>query len=524
MVIGTMPPASARHLRAPRLLARRLLVPLLALVVVLAAGCQAEVTVSVVVDDEPGTGTVQVEVWLDREAIDRLEGLEQLRLDDLEEAGWTIAEVAEGDDGSATLTGEKPFGSPGELADVLEEVSGPDGPYGQLGLRVDRRFAASEFRFEGVLDGSVGVDAFADPAVAAAIDGSPFGVDLAALETELGTPVGELVALGLEVELPGELQQVESDDASSGWETTLAASDPVPVLATSETSRVQSVVLAAAAVGFAVLFVLILIGWALVSWRRRRRRRRDARRAASTPRPISGPAAARSGDPDDTPVPPSRAEEPEPDGDGSEPSTPPPLELVVVGGPGVAFGVRDPVDDLVAFARAHGSMLEYPRIAEHYAQAELGRMSSAELWVAIGAEGDPAELDEEMLGQYQLAPGLREFVVRARERGYRVAYLGDGPTAWINHLRRSLVLGELIDPWVVSGTVGARTPEPAIFEALRRMASVEPASCLLIDDRLRVLEAAHSLGFGTAWFSPTGRATEAPGHSIIRGFADLLSS
>ena len=514
-----------------RFLARCLL---LCAAVAFLAACQAEVLVTVEVEDEPGAGLVTVEVWLDREVIDRLEGIEQLRIEDLRDAGWDLDEPVIGEDSSVSLSGQKPFATPSELGEVLDEISGSDGPYSRLGLRVDRSFARTDMVFEGVLDGTVGLETFSDTEVAAALDGRPFGVDLTEVEGELGAPVGSGIALGLEVALLGEVESNVAGDGSVRWETTLDATDPVPVLATSEQTRVESVVMAVAAAGFAALFVLVLVIWVLVLARRRRRRRRAARQAASTPRPIAGarepaPREPVPHDPDDTPVP---GEGPAPapvaageSVDGQEDAVgPPPLRLVVVGGPGAAFGVRDPVDDLVAFARAHGSMLEYPRIAEHYAQAELGRISTSELWVAIGAEGDPSALDEALLGQYQLAPGLREFVVRARDRGYQVAYLGDGPAAWVGHLRRSFVLGDLIDPWIVSGTVGVRTPEPAMFEALRRASGVDPASCLLIDERLRVLEAAHAMGYGTAWFSPTGRATEAPGHSIIRGFADLLSS
>jgi FMN phosphatase YigB (HAD superfamily) len=185
--------------------------------------------------------------------------------------------------------------------------------------------------------------------------------------------------------------------------------------------------------------------------------------------------------------------------------------------------VRDEVDELVAFARLHGSRLEYPKISERYGDAIRGRLSTAEMWTAIGVDGEPEVLDAEFLGRYSLTPGLREFIVRARESDYRVAYLGDGPSAWATRLRTTFVLDGLVEPWVVSGEVGAALPEVALFEALRRLSAVDPANCLLIDDRLRVLEAAHDAGFGTAWFSPSGRSSEAPGHSIIRSFADLLS-
>lgn len=544
--VGAGPLLLYRRRHMPRRLKLRPLLRVLAtlLVVMLAASCQATVDVTVVIEDEAGSGEVTVVVQLDADAVERLEGVDGLRVDDLVTSGWEVEDPEVGDEGGAVITATKSFASPSDLTSVLEEISGPDGPYAQLGLRTERSFAESNFRIEGVLDGTGGVQGFADPGLAEALDGMPFGVDIAALEAELGAPVGSLVTLRLAVGLPGELDDGDPSSTSytvsadgtqqlAVWETTLDAADPIPVLATSEVSRFRSVAFVIAAAGFALLFLLILITWAIVALRRRRKRRKAARAAASAPRPI--PGLPPRDDADDTPTPPEESVASVPASasagdDTSEPTAadaapqPPPLELVIIGGPGVAFGVRDPVDEVVAFARANGSMLEYPRIAEHYAQAELGRMSTAELWVAVGAEGDPGALDDDFLGQYQLAPGLREFVARARASGFRVAYLGDGPATWVAQLRQSFVLTDLIDPWIVSSAVGARTPDPAIFEAMRRSAAVAPEACLLIDDRLRVLEAAREKGFGTAWYSPTGRAKEAPGHSIIRGFADLLSS
>ena len=482
--------------------------------VLVTVGCQADVTVSVDVGED-GAGTVGVEVQLDGEAVERLEGIDQLRTEDLEDAGWTVSTPEPRDDGGVVLTASKPFADPAELGVVLEEVSGPGGPYARLGLSVDRPFARSEFVFEGVLDGSVGVDAFADPQVAGALDGLPFGQDLAALEADLGAPPGSFVHLRLVVSLPG-----EDTSTPSEWETDLVADAPVPVLATSEVTRTRPLLLAGGAAVLAALALVLLVLGLVVSVRRRRRRRRAARaRAAeveeSTEQPATPAAMAAGPGEDAVTVAEDAAAESSEEGVG--------LEMVVLGGPGATFGVRDVVDELVAFARSHGSLLEYPRIADRYDEASRGQLSTAELWEVLGVAGDPEVLDEEMLGRYQLTSGAREFIVRARDHGYRVAYLGDGPAAWAGRLRRSFRLDDLVDPWVVSGEIGAVLPELAMFEALRRISTVAPESSLLIDDRLRVLEAARELGFGTAWFTPSGRATEAPGHSIIRSFEDLLS-
>jgi hypothetical protein len=140
------------------------------------AGCQVEVDVVDVVTDEPGRGTVEVDGRARRRGgrPPRRASTSCARRPRSKPPAGRSTSRSTSDDG-AVLVAASPFGSPAELREVLDEISGPDGPYADLGLRVDRSFARTEYRFEGVLDGSVGIDAFADPGVAAALDGSPSG-------------------------------------------------------------------------------------------------------------------------------------------------------------------------------------------------------------------------------------------------------------------------------------------------------------------------------------------------------------
>jgi FMN phosphatase YigB (HAD superfamily) len=284
-------------------------------------------------------------------------------------------------------------------------------------------------------------------------------------------------------------------------------------LAASEVTRWLPLALVGAAIVLGALAVLLILIRIIVGLRRRRRRRKaeKSRRRERREAEVAAQAV------------PAAVEEPTAEVVADEAESEGGLQMVILGGPGATFSVRDEVDEVVAFARTHGSVLEYPKIAELYSDAARGRLSTGEMWEGIGVPGDPALLDDEFLGRYALTAGVREFVVRARENGFRVAYLGDGPSAWATRLRTSFLLDDLVEPWVVSSEVGAILPELSLFEALRRISAVDPAHCLFIDDRLRVLEVAHELGYGTAWFAPAGRAVEAPGHSIIRSFADLLS-
>jgi len=514
----------------------------LALAAVVLAGCRVDVRVDVVSDEE-GRGTVRVVAVLDGEAARAVGGASELRVDDLVAAGWVVdAPVATEDDG-LVLVAAKPFGSPDQLREVLAEVSGPDGPYADLTLEIDRPFARTEVRLVGRLDGSVGVEPFLDPDVAALLGGLPLGRPIEEIESDIGAPIGTAVGLELGVSLPGGVTRAPGADPAGTalpvdpvagapdavWRTDLAADEPVPVLATGQVRRWAPVALVFGALGSLALAVLVLAFALVVGLRRRRRRRVAARRAAESPSagppspsppPVGGavPRGRARGAP--RPAPPASGEP----GAGTEPAAvPPPLELVILGAPGVVFSVVDEVGErLVPFVRARGGELDDDAIAGAHAAAIAGELSTAELWSTLGIAGDPAVLDEEYLGSFQLAPGLREFAGRARDRGYSVAAVVDAPAAWAQILRTVFRLGDVLDPWVTSADAGARPPDGGLVEAARRIVGVPAASCLVIDSSREMLDAAHAAGFGTAWCTATGRSVDAPGHGIVRGLEGLL--
>jgi hypothetical protein len=98
---------------------RRLVLLLLLPVLGVLAACQAKATVAVDVQPD-GAGTVTVTVALDKEATTRLgDPAAALSTSDLADAGWRVsAPVTKA--GAATFKVVRPYGSPDELAAVLD--------------------------------------------------------------------------------------------------------------------------------------------------------------------------------------------------------------------------------------------------------------------------------------------------------------------------------------------------------------------------------------------------------------------
>jgi hypothetical protein len=196
-------------------MSRRLLLLAAVLLAVVATACDVRTSVVVEVADD-GSGIVEVELHLDAEATSRLPDLDAdgasgaddlaalVRVDDLLDAGWTVDGPVAEPDGATTLRATRPFGTPDEAEHVLAGLTGPAGALRDLEVTRTESFGRTTYGFSGTLDLSGGLEAFGDEGVAAALDGSPVGDDVAAIELQAGEPLADVLALDVTARLPGD--------------------------------------------------------------------------------------------------------------------------------------------------------------------------------------------------------------------------------------------------------------------------------------------------------------------------------
>ncbi|HEX6166599.1 MAG TPA: hypothetical protein VFZ30_07430 [Acidimicrobiales bacterium] len=197
------------------MLCRPLLAALSLLVVVGVSACQVRTTVTLDVADD-GSGTVEVAVDLDAEAVARLPDLDGngvsdaadlaalARDDDLVAAGWTVEGPETGDDGGVRLQATRAFGTPAEAERVLAELTGPSGALRDLHVTRSESFGSTRIRFAGTADLSGGLEAFGDEGLAAALEGEALGEDATAIEERLGQPLADAFTLEVTAVLAGE--------------------------------------------------------------------------------------------------------------------------------------------------------------------------------------------------------------------------------------------------------------------------------------------------------------------------------
>jgi putative hydrolase of the HAD superfamily len=81
-----------------------------------------------------------------------------------------------------------------------------------------------------------------------------------------------------------------------------------------------------------------------------------------------------------------------------------------------------------------------------------------------------------------------------RERGVQVHLATNQRSARAAHMRDVLRYGDLFDRTFYSADLGVEKPDPAYFTAVVEALGVEPATCLLVDDRTPNIRAAREVG------------------------------
>jgi putative hydrolase of the HAD superfamily len=196
------------------------------------------------------------------------------------------------------------------------------------------------------------------------------------------------------------------------------------------------------------------------------------------------------------------------------------MRILVLDAMGVIYSVSDDVLDLLCpFIEEKRGVVDYQRIESLYRAASLGRISAAQFWQTIGI--DPA-LEDEYVARHRLSTGLIEFLQKVSTQVASVWCLSNDVTAWSVKLRQRFELSRFVKGFVVSGDVGARKPDRVIYERLLEKVRVEPADILFVDDRVRNLDTAATLGMETVLFT-ADHSSGRNKHRVVSNFQELYA-
>ena len=226
---------------------------------------------------EDGSGVVELTVVADAEAVRAVESggvmLEQaVRLTDLEAAGWVVEPWVRAEDGTATLVLSNRFQNVSEVAGIFRDISGSEGPLRSVRATRELGLLATEYEVKGRAD-LLGVQTGV-PADTALVESlAAQGVDVNVIDQQLLAQVKSSFGLEVTVHLPGEAPKT----------FTAVPEKAVPIDASTSVQNTQRLIFLVAALGFALL--------GLIVWIRGGRRRRRRPRPGPAPR-RGGPAPA----------------------------------------------------------------------------------------------------------------------------------------------------------------------------------------------------------------------------------------
>jgi putative hydrolase of the HAD superfamily len=145
---------------------------------------------------------------------------------------------------------------------------------------------------------------------------------------------------------------------------------------------------------------------------------------------------------------------------------------------------------------------------------ERGQMSEAEFLARLGAalrEETGRDIELEGFGDRYFAgldpnEEMLALMRSLRERGYRMALLTNNVREWQPLWRSKFGIDELFEVVIDSGFVGARKPEPEIYDLTLRELDLPAPACLFVDDLEVNCEAAAALGMEAVWFRSNEQA------------------
>lgn len=178
----------------------------------------------------------------------------------------------------------------------------------------------------------------------------------------------------------------------------------------------------------------------------------------------------------------------------------------------------DGLNLLYPFIVEKGGTRNIQEIIRFYQEASIGRLSSGEFWRSVGV--DPA-LEDEYLEGHRLTEGLLQFLDEMNSQGGQLWCLSNDISEWSRKLRKKFKLEHYFIDFVISAEVGACKPDPAIYKCLLEKSACAPSDMIFVDDRLRNIEAAQSLGMYGILFNPAPADSQGHSYPIVGSFADL---
>lgn len=155
--------------------------------------------------------------------------------------------------------------------------------------------------------------------------------------------------------------------------------------------------------------------------------------------------------------------------------------------------VKQTGDDFVPYVQQTFPDLSVEEICSPWFKADIGELTSLEVWKAIGFEGDLEKIEEEYLDTIELSNGFIDFAEKVKNK-YKLAIISNDSSRWSKYLREKFDINKYFDVISISGDLKIQKPDERIFLLTIEKLGVKPEDCIYVDDRSGNLNAAKKVG------------------------------
>lgn len=189
---------------------------------------------------------------------------------------------------------------------------------------------------------------------------------------------------------------------------------------------------------------------------------------------------------------------------------------------GVIFTVGDDTNELlVPYVQKFAPSLTSDEINQAYLEASLGKVASCGFWKTLGLGERYPQIEQDYLESQLTLDADFPAVAPKLQKDYHLALLSNDVSEWSAYLRKKYDLNQYFEEIVISGDVGLRKPDRAIYELLLRRLQCRPENSVFIDDRQKNLIPAMREGMRTIQFKRGCDGSEMCGSFEVKSFKQL---
>lgn len=182
--------------------------------------------------------------------------------------------------------------------------------------------------------------------------------------------------------------------------------------------------------------------------------------------------------------------------------------------------VKQTGDDFVPYVQQTFPDRKPQEIYDPWFKADVGELTSLQVWEKIGFRGDLEKIEKEYLDTIELSDGFFDFI-KTVSKLYKLAIISNDSSRWSKYLREKFDLNQYFDVISISGDLGIQKPDERIFRLTIEQLGAGAEDCLYVDDREGNLEAARKVGMKAVLLN--SRNVPYDGDKV-NGFNELLEA